>query len=776
MQRHALNSSRLQYFSRQADIQAFAVRCGQWSEVRTTVFLPACALCGRNEVRILNFPTITAQQIATSLLAVPAFLPATLCTGYLAAWFTDLHGFRKRSYVERVFWSVPLSLAVSTIAAVLIGKFLSVAWAVVFLVAAAVLWLATIAKELLQLRSAGRDLNIGWRPLGGTALLLAILWIAVAVLSLVDLESNHHLFMNLALLDQCFRVDWTGSVLRTGVPPANPLYLYQHPAVMRNYYFWYVLCAVVAKMSNLPVRAVFTASSVWAGFSIAALNGLFLKHFLEAGNRLRRQFLRSIFLFAVTGLDICVILWNIFYFLRPPPFDFEAWSQDPILSWLDTLLWSPNHIAGLVCCMFAFLLAWLGGTAGNSVEQNRFANVGAIALALASAFGLSIYVTFAFFLVMLVWALWQVAIERMPRPALLLAAGGAASIPLLIPYLRELTHTDSKMQGGAPFAFAVRKTFPPDSLMSSRLFQPLASIHPHSALNLARLLLMVPGYAIELGFYLVVLLVYMVPAWRGRAPLSSAQRSLLVIAIATLPFMSFLRSSVLTLNDFGFRSALLLQFPLLLLGSEALTRWNLEDLHRSTSSISTTLRQTTPRWLRSIAALALVLGAIGTVSQALWFRFVVLFAEVANMHEARGGALSHNAWISATGYAQLDSAIPRDAIVQFNPTPQEPNWITADLLGVAHQTAIISDQQGCGSELGGDPSGCPVMAAALNTLFKSATAEQARATCHQFGIQYLVARVYDPAWKNKSTWVWTLNPVVSYDEFRALDCRQWPLR
>jgi hypothetical protein len=738
--------------------------------------VPACALWGRNEVRILNFPTITAQQIAASLLAVPAFLPATFCTGYLAAWFTDLHGFRKRSFVERIFWSVPLSLAISTIAAVLIGKFLSLAWVVVFLLAAAVLWLATIAREWLKLRSTGRDLNIGWRPLGGTALLLAILWIAVAVLSLVDLESNHHLFMNLAILDQCYRVDWTGSVLRTGIPPANPLYLYQHPAVMRNYYFWYVLCAAVAKMSNLPVRAVFTASSVWAGFSLAALNGLFLKHFLAAGDRLRQQFLRSIFLFAVTGLDVCVIVWNLFYLHRPPPFDFEAWSQDPILSWLDTLFWSPNHIAGLVCCMFAFLLAWMAGkTAANRVGQNRAASVVAIALALASAFGLSIYVTFAFFLVMLVWALWQVAIERTPRPALLLAAGGAASIPLLIPYLRELTHTDSKMQGGAPFAFAVRRTFPADGLISSNLFHPFASAHPHVAMNLARLLLLTPGYAIELGFYFAVLFIYMVPAWRGRAPLSSAQRSLLVIAAATLPFMSFLRSSVLTLNDFGFRSALLLQFPLLLLGSEALTRWNLDDLHRNSSVISTSVRQTTPRWLRSIAALALVVGAIGTVSQALWFRFIIPLVETGHMRAPKSGDtgnLSHNAWISAIGYAQLDAAIARDAVVQFNPTHQDAYWITADLLDVDHQTVVFTNSQGCGSELGGDSSGCPTMAAAVNSLFNGASAEQARATCHELGIQYLVARVYDPAWKNRSGWVWMLAPLVSDEEFRVLDCRQ----
>jgi hypothetical protein len=239
--------------------------------------------------------------------------------------------------------------------------------------------------------------------------------------------------------------------------------------------------------------------------------------------------------------------------------------------------------------------------------------------------------------------------------------------------------------------------------------------------------------------------------------------------------MSFLRSSVLTLNDFGFRSALLIQFPLLLLGAEALTRWNLEDLHRNASAISTSLRQTTPRWLRSIAAFALVLGAIGTVSQALWFRFIIPLVETGPLRAPQSGDtgnLSHNAWISAIGYAQLDKAIAHDAVVQFNPTHKDAYWITADLLGVDHQTVVFTNSQGCGSELGGDSSGCPTMAAEISSLFNGASAEQARTTCHEFGIQYLVARVYDPAWKNRSGWVWMLAPLVSDEEFRVLDCRQ----
>ena len=83
----------------------------------------------------------------------------------------------------------------------------------------------------------------------------------------------------------------------------------------------------------------------------------------------------------------------------------------------------------------------------------------------------------------------------------------------------------------------------------------------------------------------------------------------------------------------------------------------------------------------------------------------------------------------------------------------------------------IRDGGACGAEFGGDVSGCPIIAAAIDALYRGATADQARDTCHQFGIQYLIARIYDPAWKDKNSWVWTLKPVVSDEEFRALDCK-----
>lgn len=665
---------------------------------------------------------------------------------------------------------MPLSLGVSTIAAVLIAKFISLTVVVGFFLASGIAWLAVLGREWLRLRRAGRERAMGWRPLGGTALTLALIWSAVAILSLVDWQSGHQLFMSIATYDHASRVAWTESILRTGVPPANPLYLYKHAAAMRYYYFWNVLCAAVAQMSRLSTRAVFIASCVWAGFALAALIGLYLKHFLAVGARLRSQFLLCLSLLTVTGLDICVNFWNLFYLHRPLPDDLEWWSASQITSWLDSLLWAPHHIASFVCCLFAFLLAWMAGE--NSGEHRNAASVVLIALLLASAFGVSVYVAFGFFLVMLVWAFWQVVIERKLRSALVLAAGGVGAAVLLIPYLRELmTHSSSGLQGGSVFTLAVREMFPPDGLLATHLFQQLAMNHAVVARNMANLVLLVPGYVVELGFYLVVFVIYLVPAWRGRTPLSAAQRSLVLIAVSTLVIVSLLRSSVLTSNDFGWRAALLLQFPLLLFASEVMTGWKLAERKGSVSDDWTGLPGKTPHWLRSIAALALVIGVTSTVCQALLLRFSIPLAQahLRAIHDPDAGRLPHNAYISAIGYAQLDRSIPQDAIVQFNPDI-EPYLRSADLLGIDHQAAIIGDKPFCGAELGGDPSGCTVMAAGIDSLFNGASAEQARATCHEDGIQYLVARVYDPAWNDRSGWVWTLTPVVSDEEFRVLDC------
>jgi len=692
-----------------------------------------------------------------------------VCTGYVAAWFTDLHGFRKRTLVERIFWSVPLSLAIAPIASVLIGKAFSLNVVVALLWVCAAVCVGVVIAEARALRRADEKWSIGFRPLGGVALTAAVAWIAVVVLSLVDLEWGRRLYMNVAMLDQCFRIDWTESVLRTGVPPANPMYWFHHAATMRNYYFWYVLCAAVARMARLPVRAVFLASSVWAGFALAAVTGLYLKHFLQVGARLRRQFLRALLLLTVTGLDLLFVAWQLVEYQALPPADLEAWSRDAIVSWLHTLLWAPHHMAGMLGCMFAFLLAWLAARAG---ARQRAWSAAWIAMALASAFGMSVYVTFAFFLLALTWGVWQAAAERTPRATLLLGTGGAGAVVLLTPYLWELTHGASGLHGGSVLGFTIRQMIPPGGLAATALLQHLAGGDAHLARNLARVILLAPGYAIELGFFFVVLLVYLVPAWRGRVRLTAAQRTLVFLAVAIVPFLSTIRSDVLSVNDFGWRAALLLQFPLLLLGSEMLMGWKAEQESAARAEESEGLPRKMPGWLRSAAALALVFGVLGTGAQALMLRFIVIAGD---RHASEGAdglehSFAHNAYLSELGYAALNRAVPRDAIVQFDPIVRNNYWLAADLMGAKHQAAIVTDQPFCGAELGGDPSGCAAMAPAMDALYHGETAAEARAACAEFGIDYLVTRVSDAAWKDRQSWVWTLPAVVAQPEFRAVKC------
>jgi hypothetical protein len=713
------------------------------------------------------------QQAVDSLLAVPAFLPATLCTGYIAAWLTNLHDFRRRSIVERLFWSVPLSVAISTISAVLIGKAFSLTAVVMFFIGSTLLFVGTLFLEHLRLKQSGMKWVIGWSPLGGRAFTLGLIWIVLAILSLVDFQSDHQLFMSLTIFDHAARVNWTESVLRTGIPPANPLYYFEHPASMRYYYFWNVICAAVARISHLPVRAVYVAGCVWGGLILAAMIGLYLKYFLSVGDRLRKQFLITLSVVAVSGFSSIVVVWKTFYRHGGLPGAPQIWAVAQLNSWYDSLLFVPHHISSMVCCMLALLLAWVEG---QNVPHKRTASMVFISAALASAFGLSIYVTFGFFLLMILWALWQVAAEHVFRHVALMVVGGAGALVLLLPYIFELRHGSSGTHGGGGslFGFAVRETFSPDGILATGIMQNLAISHPWMALNISRLILLLPGVAIELGVFLVALVIYLVPALRGRTPLSPAQKSLVFIAVSMLLISSFIRSNVLDINDFGVRSALFLQFATLLMVSEILIKWKAGGSQVGDSHAATGLRHKSAPALRLMVRFAIVIGVITTIHQAIIFRFTIPIA-LAVTHMRPGNDpvaanISHNAYISAVGYAQLDATIPRDAIVQPNPFSPNVFWSDVDDLNIDRQRAITSDQPWCGAELGGEPSGCKPMAAAIDSLFNGASGDQARTTCQAYKISNLVSRIYDPAWQDKHSWVWTLNPVVSNPEFRALDC------
>ena len=730
---------------------------------------------------------ITVQQIFTSFAAVLAFVPVTVCPGYLAAWLTNLRDFRRRSIAEQLCWSVPLSIAVSTITSVLVGRFLSLTAAAAVVILCLIGCVAVIVQEHLRLNRTGQKWLLGLRPVGATILLLALCFIAFEIFSLVDFQNGQRLYLSLTFYDVAPRTNWANSVLRTGIPPANPHYFYLHAANLRYYYFWLVNCAVVAKISRLPMRSIINAGCVWSGFALTALSGLYLKHFLTVGERLRRQFYIAAFLPAVGGFSLLIYFWNMLVLHIAPPGD--VWYPGQISDLVRFPLFYPHHLAGMVCCMFAFLLAWIPSGNPNTSQQNRLATVLFIALALASAFGISVYATFAFFLIAVCWAAWQIAFHRFWKSPLLLFAGGALSFILLLPYLYEITHTQSQMAAEAgragstmPFILSVRETIPPD-----RLAHLISALNPVSARTLAKLILLVPGFALELGLYFIVLLIFLIPCWRARGPsslerlpLSQAHRTLLFIILVAFPITSFIRSAVLDVNDFGIHSALFIQYPLILLASELLVATKLTQTPSSPVSAPGTSRHSISNlilpapFLRSLITLAILIGVLSSCWHAAVLRFLLPIADrgAASASNPQVAELPHKAWISYLGYKELNSRIPKDAIVQFNPESDWFFWKNIDLGDINRQTAITSSGiYGCGSNLGGDPAGCPIMSAAIVPLFHHATAAEARSVCSTYRINYLVANLYDPVWQDRNSWAWTLPEVLINREFRALECK-----
>jgi len=627
--------------------------------------------------------------------------------------------------------------------------------------------IVVLALEHLRLRRASQKWLIGLRPIGPVIVVLALCFIAFEIFSLIDFQSGNRLYLSLTFYDVAPRTNWANSVLRTGIPPANPHYFYLHPANLRYYYFWLVNCAVVAKISRLPMRSIINAGCIWSGFALTTLTGLYLKHFLAVGQRLRRQFYIAALLPAVGGFSLCIYFWNMLVLHIPPPAD--TWVSGQIADLVSFPLFYPHHLAGMVCSMFAFLLAWIlaQDPQPSASSRTRLTTILFIALALASAFGISVYATFAFFLIALCWAAWQIVLYRSWQAPLLLAAGGTFALILLIPYLREITHSASKMYGNSPFLFSIRETIPPD-----RLAHLLFASNPAAFRPIAKLILLAPGLALELGLYCIVLLVFLIPALRERRQLSPAHRTLLFIALVAVPISSFIRSAVIDVNDFGIHSALFLQYPLLLLASELLIAAKLRHTG-SSPDLASSSQPAPPQWLRSLITLAVLIGVVSSCWHAAVLRFILPIADrgAANASNPHVAALPHKAYIAYLGYAELNRRIPPGAIVQYNPEDNWMFWKNVDLADINRQTAIAGGLPSCGSDLGGDPSGCPAMLSAIVPLFNGQSAPQARDVCRAWHIDYLIATIYDPAWNDKDSWVWTLNATLNNPEFRALDCR-----
>ncbi len=310
---------------------------------------------------------------------------------------------------------------------------------------------------------------------------------------------------------------------------------------------------------------------------------------------------------------------------------------------------------------------------------------------------------------------------------------------LLLPFLRELARASSGTQGGAAagpvhmFQLSVRKMIDSGLVTGLPIVARWNGSHPVLFDQAVRLGLLLPGYALEFGAYGLVLLLVL----RERKSLNRARRTALALILGGMFLLSFLRSSVIGNNDFGYRAALIPSFLLLLLTAERLTLARPGKLMGG----------------------MLLVGAAGTAFQAVALRIYVPL-------RVRAGApgfvgLPETAFAARTGYAEAAKLTAADAVVQSDPVDPANYGYVVNML--YSERAMATDAAvDCGAVFGGDPGLCRPLQQAVRGLYRSPapTAAEAIALCRRVGVEYLAIGPGDAAWHDRAGWAWTL-PVIS---------------
>ncbi len=710
---------------------------------------------------------VTPHDLIGSALAVVAFGSVLYVPGYLLGFGTDLFGFRRMDAFESIAWSLALSFVSVPITGYFVGRYAGFdvfCWMFVpFLVAFAAVHLRG-APRLLRCLDR-RTLALGSLAVIGTGFVL---------LSLVDVQSGGKLYFSVVEFDQSYRVAFTNAVLRTGVPPANPLFFCGHLAPMRYYYFWYVLCAAVARIAHVSAQQAFVASSVWSGFGLVAVIALSVRHFSGVGKRTRAHTAIAVGLLAVTGADMVPAIGSLF---AQPALngEMEWWSIDQFYSWQDSVLWVPHHTAALLSSVTAFLLLWR--TQEAIAPKQRLLAAALAGVAFASAFGLSVYVAFGFALLMLAWIAFLARDWRRQRALIgrVLLAGVAGALAIA-PFLHDLTAGQSTTGDGASahaahlFSFSIRRMIDPELVTTLPALRAVHHTHPFALDVVVRLLLLLPGLALELGVYGAVYGLLLYARWRSPEVDDSAHDTSLFLTGCGLLMVLFLRSSVISNNDFAYRASLLPQFFLLLLTADLLASW--------WSGEGSARVAKTPKRRRLVYAL-LGLGVMSSVYQAAMLR---LFLPIEEHQPGSGFArLPAEAYQVRQAMGTLNRTTPKDSVVAFNPADPKPTgrgdvvspytFFERAILMDAHRQ-LLNAEPTCAAEFGGDAGACAAIDRATERLYAmpALPVADAREFCNRFGVTYLVASSLDPVWSDPAGWVNTLPVLDAEPDLRIVRC------
>jgi hypothetical protein len=382
----------------------------------------------------------------------------------------------------------------------------------------------------------------------------------------------------------------------------------------------------------------------------------------------------------------------------------------------------------------------------------------AAGLMFASAVGLSIYVTFVFAAALAILVV-LLALKRFYSEAAVIVLAGLVAIVVSVPYLLDLSgrsRTDSIATGGEGATGAgpvleltVRPFLVPDLIIRAK-WPERPWLVPVTDLVLLPL-----NYLLELGLFSMVGVV-MVKKLRREGHLQLSDLCALTIGLTGVLMCSFLRSSVISNNDLGWRGFLVPQFILLIWGAEL---WNEGFFIRHART--------------GLVAAFLVFGIAGTVYELSMIRFYTLIADHFAVRDSPWFKADHHlgerTYALRGLYEALQRKLPVSAVLQHN-----PNQVLGDVFhGLYSDRQAAVETPACGYVFGGDPRLCETVMPAVSQMFDSShplTWTRVQGLCRDLSIDAVIVKDSDPIWNDKDSWMSVRQPAVANHYARAIPC------
>jgi len=666
-------------------------------------------------------PTLSdLSGLSVALIYYPILIVAP---GFAVGLLTNVFSFREGSTTSRLLIAIILSISIFPVVYYWALRFthITVVWGVLGLSVGVVLYhlFQSLYKEKRRFAfsAKGAKLILG----------LVVFWVVMAFL-LVDLKIDGQLRSSLVSYDYVKHTAVTDAISRTGVSPLNPSFYQGEGLSLFYYYFWFIFSSLIDQLGGeliSPRHSIF-AGLMWFPVGLAAITWFFVKAFgkIAIPDIDARYYPLIVTMLAVTGLDLLPIVSHkiLEYTVGLPAYFVPSieWWNEQVASWFSAIIWVPHHVSALVATLFVFILIRECVDEGYTGKKQWQAVI-LSSLAFSSAFGMSIWVSLVFLCFLTVWFVFSVSKRYWDEVSVLLKIG-VLSLVFVLPFVLELN--GANFRPGAPVALSIRPFFISDELVfgaSTALVQ------------ITRLIFLPINYFLEIGFFFLGGLLYVLYRKNRGGGLSRQEWYLLVLLITSVIICSFVKANIKH-NDLGWRGFMFAQMVLLLFSA--------------------------PLYVSLLKKVAIEKLEIAPVTRivAIGMLFLGITANIYEMAIIRTyslGPSGERGLMLRELYEWVGENTDETAAVQHNPNEKTEYYHA--LYGfrqVLLADEVLGRLYGISEEMYLDlyDQIVPIFESSLNE-------EELFQQSGTLGIDFIVLKKEDPVWGDTTSWVQTVEPV-----------------